>query len=983
MIRICFNRSRKLRAWITALAAAAVFLSTNFAYAIQDGSTIQPKLDFARDIQPIFEAKCIRCHGHDLQEGDYRLDLKADALGMASTGERPIKPGKADESYLVELISGDEPEMPAEGDRLTSNEVAAIRQWVDEGAVWPDEHAGNSNNSKSLWSIQPLYAVPTPVVNGDTGSSNPIDAFVHQKLVENGLSMSKPADKRMLIRRLFLDVGGLPPTPEMVSEFERDAAPDAYEKLVDRVLTSPHYGERWARHWLDVVRFAESNGFETNVERPAAFHYRDWVIEALNCDMPFNQFAAAQIAGDQLGHDAATGFLVAGAWDEVKSPDVNLTLMQREDELADMVGTTSTAFLGLTLACARCHQHKFDPLEQADYFAMKAILAGVQHGVRSIKTEGTEELTAELDATSAKRVLLRGQTLKFEPLAQIDLPPAEPQQEFTSLTLGATSPARPQWARIETDVEEFPQPRAAVNARENVDRFVAQKAKFVRFIVKETNQSEPCLDELEIWGSTKEEEPWKLVGSASDGATVTSSGDYPDRSKHRLEQINDGRYGNDFSWISNEIGSGWVQIELSQPTRIECVVWGRDRLGAFADRLPTSYEIQVAAKPGQWVTVATGADRLKPGETINESPDTRLAEAELAQRTTLFAAISAIDATLTNLQLRLSLLQTAYAGNFTSPPEIHRLYRGEPQSPREVVKPDIPKILGTLELPDSPSESERRLAYAKWLASDSNTLAARVIVNRVWQHHFGRGIVRTPSDFGAKGAPPTHPELLDWLAQELIANSWSLKHMHRLILTSDAYCQSDLPNDAAAQIDSDCHLIWRFPPRRMEAEAIRDSILAVSGRLDLKMGGPGFSVFEPNSNYVRVYNPKQSFGPAEFRRMIYMTRIRMEQDATFGAFDGPDGGLTCPVRSRSTTPLQALHLLNSPFVLQQADLFAARLQREAGDDRRSQIERAFVLALGRPPLGSELGDSLSLVEQFGLAALCRALFNANEFLIIP
>ena len=501
--------------------------------------------------------------------------------------------------------------------------------------------------------------------------------------------------------------------------------------------------------------------------------------------------------------------------------------------------------------------------------------------------------------------------------------------------------------------------------------------------MKQTNQFEPCLDELEIWGSKKEEEPWKVVGLASDGATATSSGDYPDRSKHKLEQINDGRYGNDFSWISNEHGSGWVQIELPQPTRIECVVWGRDRQGAFADRLATSYEIQIATEPGQWVTVATSADRLKHGETVPDSQVEKLVDAEQAQLNELLKAITTIDATIADIRMRLSLLQTAYAGNFTAPPEIHRLYRGEPQALREIVKPDIPQILGTLELPDSTSDTERRLAYAKWLASDSNALVARVIVNRVWQHHFGGGIVGTPSDFGKKGAPPSHPELLDWLAQELTANSWSLKHIHRLILTSNAYCQSDLPNETANRIDADGRLLWRFPPRRLEAEAIRDSILAVSGSLDLTMGGPGFSVFEPNSNYVRVYNPKQAFGPAEFRRMIYMTRIRMEQDATFGAFDGPDGGLTCPVRSRSTTPLQAFHLLNSPFVLQQADLFAARLQREAGDDRRSQIERAFVLALGRPPHGAELGDSLSLVERFGLAALCRALFNANEFLIIP
>jgi hypothetical protein len=325
----------------------------------------------------------------------------------------------------------------------------------------------------------------------------------------------------------------------------------------------------------------------------------------------------------------------------------------------------------------------------------------------------------------------------------------------------------------------------------------------------------------------------------------------------------------------------------------------------------------------------------------------------------------------------------AYCGKFEKPGPTHRLQRGDPLQPREVVEPDTVAALGNLGLTADAPEQQRRVALAKWIISAENPLTARVLVNRIWQHHFGTGLVDTPSDFGTQGGRPTHPELLDWLAAKFVEHGWSMKHVHRLILTSHTYRQAAAPNKRGLGVDAGSRLLWRFPPRRLEAEPIRDSMLAVSGVLDQRMGGPGFSPFLPTQHHVRVYLPKEEFGPAEWRRMIYMTRVRMEQDAVFGPFDCPDGGLVCPKRGRSTTPLQALNLLNSAFVLQQADLFGERVRREAGDQPEPQVQLAFLLALGREPDAEEAKATEQLVRLHGAAALGRALFNANEFLFLP
>ncbi|MBM3979486.1 MAG: DUF1549 domain-containing protein [Planctomycetes bacterium] len=813
------------------------------------------------------------------------------------------------------------------------------------------------------WAFQPVKRPAPP----DLKLTNPIDRFVAKKLSDNGLSLSPEADRRTLLRRLKFDLLGLPPTPDEVDVFVSDKDANAYEKLVEKYLASPHFGERWGRHWLDAVRFADSHGFEMNQPRPNAYHYRDWVIKSINDDKPYDRFVTEQLAGDALGADAATGFLVAGPWDQVKSPDPVLTANQRADELHDIIGTTSSTFLGLTVACARCHDHKFDPIPQSDYYQFKAVFAGVQHGERAVRVGDdaarrfrTELLRAKLAATEAKLAALE--------------PYADP----------AATEAR----------------RAPVNSRANVERFKPVKAKFVRLVVFETTNFEPCIDELEVF--TSGPNPTN-VALASAGAKVTSSGNSPPSEIHRLEFLNDGKYGNERSWISNKVGRGWVAVEFAEVATIDRVVWGRDRDEKFIDRTPTRYRVDVSLDREAWTVVASSDDRAAfSSKEVPGSPARAAVAREVADLRAQLATVA-----------RASI---GYVGRMTAPEATHRLHRGDATQKKEAVGPGgLSEIGAALDIPDRATDPERRAALAKWITAPAHPLTARVAVNRLWHHHFGTGIVDTPSDFGLNGGKPSHPELLDWLAAELVrptppaplpegrgekgsgnsssplpsgrgaggvGSAWSLKHIHRLIVTSTTYKQSSVMRADGAAKDAQSRLLWRFPPRRLEAEPLRDAILAISGKLDLTPGGPGFDLFEPNNNYVRVYSPKKDFGPAEFRRMVYQFKPRMQLDDTFGAFDCPDAGQIAPKRNVSITPLQALNLMNSNFVLQQARCFAERVERDAGKDAGAQVRRAFVLAFQRVPSAKEQSAAVALVQAHGLPALCRALFNANEFLFV-
>ncbi|MBM3290343.1 MAG: DUF1553 domain-containing protein, partial [Candidatus Hydrogenedentes bacterium] len=614
----------------------------------------------------------------------------------------------------------------------------------------------------------------------------------------------------------------------------------------------------------------------------------------------------------------------------------------RDQVLGDMVSTTAAAFLGLTIGCAKCHDHKFDPVSQRDYYAMRAVFAGVSHGDRDLPDANREDRVRQADALAQELAALRGKMLRFARDEQPD---------------GL-------WRRVSTT--------------ENVDRFPPVEAKFVRFTVRKTADIEPCIDELEVYAAGG----GINVALAANGAVSRASSVFPDNPKHKIEHLNDGRFGNDYSWIPTERENAWAQIELAKPETIDGVAWARDRDGNFRDRIVTDYAIETSMDGQTWQTVSTSARRqsfdpnteLPPLYVPEKLPDEEAAALKQLQNTE--GRLKSDIKSLTNGP-------RVYAAKFDRPAPTYVLQRGDPLMERQFVAPATPRAVGvTCDMDAAEPDAQRRAKLAQWICDPSNPLTARVIVNRIWQHHFGNGIVNSPSDFGAMGHRPTHPELLDWLATALVENGWRLKSIHKLILMSNTYRQSSAPNATALAVDADTRLLWRFPPRRLDMEPIRDSILYVTGQLDPTMGGPGFDVFEPNDSYVHIYVPKTQFTRAEFRRMIYQWKPRMEQDITFGVFDCPDAAQSMPKRNTSTSPLQALSLLNSPFMMQQADAFAARVTQEAGAEQDAQVRRAYQLALCREPADEDIARSRELMNGFGMQALCRALLNSSEFVYL-
>ena len=928
------------------------------------------RIDFAEHIQPLLAKKCVSCHGPEKQKAGLRLDRKGAVFKGGDDLGPAIVPGKSRESPLFRVVAGLEAglEMPVEGERLTAAEIELLKRWIDGGAEWPDDGSEKEDVFKSHWAFRPIVATGgSPVASARTTGEppvatawcrSPIDCFVWAKLQEHKLRPNSEADRTTLIRRLKFDLLGLPPTPDEVEEFVADSCEDAYERLVERYLASPHLGERWARHWLDVVRFAESHGFEMNNPRPNAWPYRDYVIRSFNEDKPYGQFVFEQLAGDAVGADEATGFLVGGPWDQVKSPDLGLTLQQRADELHDMVSTTGSVFLGLTVGCARCHNHKFDPISQLDYYGMKACFAGVQHGDRALRP-------AEMNASRPGKADLQV--------------------------------VRERIATIEAEIEKL-DPQSKRNGVLFVEQFAPMKARFVRMTIFATNASEPCIDELEVFTTgTKPEN----VALASRGTRAKASSSYPGVAIHKLEHVNDGRYGNSFSWISNEPGRGWVELELPNEVVIDRIVWSRDREPAqFKDRTAKEYVFEVSADRAKWRVVAGSPDRVAAShgnDGTKENHETRNGDKELAllqQNKARLAQLTAERATLQKTLSELTAVPMVYSGKLMTPEETFRLHRGDPMQQREPVAPaSLASFGSTWRLDINAAEQQRRVQLAKWITEPANPLTARVIVNRLWHYHFGTGLVDTPSDFGLNGGKPSHPELLDWLAAEggavssnppsALRSPPSLKRLHRLIVTSATYRQSSSPRDDGLAVDAGSRLLWRFPPRRLEAEVLRDAILATSGQLDRRSGGASFDLFEPNTNYVRVFNSKQEFVAAtDFRRMVYAHKHRMQLDDTFGAFDCPDAGQVAPKRNSSNTPLQALNLLNGRFIVQQSLLFAERVRRDAGNDATAQATFAFQATFGRAPTADERRNAEEFIRQQGLEALCRALFNANEFLFV-
>ena len=922
------------------------------------------EVTFGEHVRPILERSCSACHqGPQAQKG-LRVGGASDLIRGGESGPAVI-PGAPESSLLLAMIGGDRPAMPPVGDRLSQEETAAIRAWIASGAHG-DESVSDAGDGERWWSLRPLAvsANPDPA---DSWGRSPIDGFLLAAMHAKGLAPSEPADRRTLARRLSFDLLGLPPTAETVRDFVEDADAAAYEKLVDRMLASPAYGERWGRHWLDVVRFGESNGYEQNHLRETAWPYRDWVIRSLNDDKPFDRMILEQLAGDRLAPEdldvqAATGFLVAGPHDTVGIRNPEGEAQKRANHLDDMIMATASAFLGLTVHCARCHDHKFDPIRTEDYYRMQAAFAGVWHGERV-----WDDPVRVADHRAQAEVL------------EASIQRSEDGLE--ALREGAQG-------RVEARRSEVLSAyRPSVDQAGTEERFDPVAARFVRMTVLQStgrrNQVE--LDEFEVWTAGSTSSNVASHGTATASSTRVDSAS-PDT--YAPSNLVDGRF--DRRWISSGRPPAWVQVELPQAERIDRVTWSSDRLGGFRGRFarpqPEQYIIEASLDGASWQRVASSDGRLPFSAEAREElllhavfgPSERDSWEGLGKQKRRAAADLA----------RLKRPRTAFLGRFEQPEEpSFVMVRGNPMSRGSQVSPGSLSTLGGLlegfELaPDAP-EAERRLALARWIASDENALTARVIVNRVWMHHFGRPIVRNPSDFGANGGEPTHPELLDWLADRLVRDhGWRLKPLHRDIVLSAAYRQSSRYREAAARIDRDGEYLWRVPPRRLGAEELRDAILATSGNLDRRMGGPGFRLYRYTVDNVATYYPLERFAADTFRRSVYHQHARSVKPELLGEFDCPETSLPAPKRISTTSPLQALSLLNSRFVLDQAAAFAALIESRAGTSAESRMRGAWTLAFGREPTTEEIDYAVGFTEHEGLESLGRALLNANEFLFV-
>ena len=888
-------------------------------------------INFDRDVLPILRARCVECHGPDAQESGLRVDSRQALLSGGDFGPAvvPGEPTKTEILRRMATTDSDE-RMPPEGEPLTAAEIAAVSRWVAGGAIWPGqmEAVGSVRRTSDHWAFQSLPA---------SFAHDSIDGFLAAELATRGLAPSPPADRRTLIRRLSLDLTGLPPSPEDVEAFVADKSPQAVEALVDRLLASPRYGERWAQHWLDVIRYADTRGYEYNTLREHAWPYRDWVIDALNRDLPYDRFLFQQLAGDTQGVDAATGFLVTAPLPT--PPEVGeepaAIRQARLNSLDEVVQNVGAAVLGLTVGCARCHNHKFDPISSRDYYRMTAVFSGLRYDDRPWRRDDDADRVAKI---------------------------RDIEQAIEA---------------VERELAGFPHWRS-VEAGRFTDHFQPVTTQRIRLNVIATDATSegPAFDELEVWGTGVPDQAataqpatnlaaGKLGGKASSSGAATQVGGDDG-------VLNDGKYGKGSTWVADRRPPAWVQIDLPQPARIDRVTWSRDRNLAkqnspdHASRLTSRWAIEVDDGKGGW-------------RTLVDASRTSGIDADAADRR------SACEARLAALRAERAAFQqrVVFAGRFTSPEPVHLLLRGDPAQPTVSVGPGGLEVLRGVELAGDTPEPDRRVALARWLVGDAAPLVARAIVNRVWHHHFGTGLVSTTSDFGTSGERPSHPALLDWLARRFIDRGWSLKSLHRDIVTSAAYRQASSPFAAAVAVDPDSRLLWRYPPQRLDAESIHDAMLSAAGVLDLSMGGPGVMTYHPKVRQFDEWRPLEDPGPAAWRRMIYLAKMRGTDDGMFKVFDLPDCGQVRDKRGESTTPLQALNLMNGPFTVRMAEKLATRLRREAGDEPGIQVDRLFAILFSRPPTQAERQASIETLRIEGIETVCRAAFNSNEFLFRP
>jgi hypothetical protein len=918
-------------------------------------------VDFKRDIQPIFAASCVKCHGPEGKpKGQLRLDVRAVAM-------RKVVPGKSADSPLYKvLVEPDESaRMPQKAAALPPDQIALVKRWIDEGARWPDDAAGVE---VAHWSLRPLPP-PTP------GS---IDAFILARLKEKGFTPSPPADRRTLLRRVTYDLTGLPPTPEEMESSE------TYEQAVERLLASPRYGERWARHWLDAIHYADTHGHDQDRPRANAWPYRDYVIRALNEDKPWARFVEEQLAGDVLTPGdpqgiVATGFIAAGPWDEssqmhIMADTVDKKIAQNLDR-DDMLTATMSAFMSVTVQCARCHNHKFDPISQAEYYALQSCFAGVDRANRPFDDDPAlnrrrQELLRKKTDLALKRIVLdaaveaevaaweRGRTEEHWTVVEAE---TVVSKEGSTLVKQADGSILSSGARPATDTY-------TIAARSPVRKITAVK--------------------LEVL--TVDDHPYKGPGRQDNGNFHLSefrmeAGGKPVALHHPTADFNqagwtiahalDGKP--ETAWgIYPEVGKIHAAIfQLKEPIRAEALTFileqlhGRHHLIHRPRLSVTSTPVPEPVPPAIAAILAT-------------SPRTPEQKKDLA----VFVLEKRVQRELDELPKPRMVYGAANdfkpEAKFTparQPRPIFILRRGDVTKPLEPAHPGGLAAVGVpFPVADESDEGRRRAALAKWIADPSNMLAWRSVVNRVWHHHFGRGIADSPNDLGKMGAAPTHPELLDWLAVWFRDGGGSLKKLHRLIVTSAVYKQTSTNRPDVAKTDSSNLYLWRMNRMRLDAEQVRDSVLQLSGKLDLKMGGPSVKQFHYEDPDPGV-TPKVDYGkydvdhPDNYRRSIYRWIFRTLPDPFMETLDCPDASQLTGARNVSVTPLQAMAVMNNKFVVRQSEHLAARA---------ATVESAYRLILQRKPTEAELKAVSEYASKHGLANACRVLLNSNEFMFL-
>lgn len=858
-------------------AFLAVFLSLVCAPSLF-AQTESPNV-FTHEIRPIMERTCWNCHSEQVKSSGLDLSSREAALAGGIRGPA-IVPGNAEESRLYRQLAGLEgPSMPL-GVPLDESEIEAVKNWINSGAEW--DEGGTSvvssdqfsafatdvpDSARQYWAFQLPKQQALPA---DSNYDHPIDKFLEAKRQESGVIPAPSADKLTLLRRAHLDLTGLPPTPEETEAFLADTSAAAWEHLIDRLLASPHYGERWGRHWLDVARYADSDGYEQDVDRSNAWRYRDYVVDAFNEDKPYDQFITEQIAGDELDvttHDTriATGFLRAGPRVNFREKD---NPERRWDYLDDVIATVGRGVLGMTVHCARCHDHKFDPILQKDYYSMTAAIFGyIETEYPMLPEEQAREYLLKTSELDERVSAVSEQIRAIEQPYVDDLKVARIERDFPVDVFEAVLTAD----KDRTDGQKLLAAQVLTIGvpRSQVDSTMSELDKTRRAVLR---------SQIEGIESNRPEEPPMLE--------IVTDGDYrytPDRAG------------------DNVLGCPECRIKPEQP-------------GSFLHDGPGRYEVPPAP-------FLIRGDPFSPGP----------------EMTPAFLTVATY---------------------------------GEPLT-------EIPRPNGRT--------SGRRLALAQWLTSAENPLTSRVWVNRVWHHHFGRGIVATLDNFGRVGDQPTHQELLDWMAVEFVDQGWSTKDLHKLMMTSEAYkMASAYGNEANVQADLENHLLWRYRPQRLEAEAVRDVIMATSGGIDLAVGGEPIFPYIPQEilDTAALFGrwDNQVDGPEVWRRSLYVYRRRTLSFPFFETFDLPDQNITTASRNTSTVAPQALTLLNNPFVLGQAELFAKEIQERAPYDVDRQIELAYQSGLTRLPTVAEREVGRQLVESGSLTDLTHVIFNLSEFL---